>query len=199
MGRIQQTRYDELLRRTTAQYGGGSKVGEALEDLFPTIDVENVPIELLRATKWVMGQASAVQTPTAGNRAGIALFNPVGSGQLLVLTSAWIRLGANGVFNCGPIFAALPTASVAGAERDTRAGQIESTVGLMQTSANVTQSAFLRINGLSTESYPLSDSNGLAVLSPGTGWQISADTVDVSLSIAFMWRERVAQPEELNF
>jgi len=199
MGRIQQTRYDELLRRTTAQYGGGSKVGEALEDLFPVIELENTTIELLRACKWIMGMASAVQTPAAGKRAGIAIFNPVGSGQLLVLTSAWIRLGASGVFNCGPIFAALPTASVAGVERDTRDGQIEPTVGLMQTSSDVTQSAFLRINGLSTESYKLSDSNGLGVLAPGTGWQVSADTVDISLSIGFMWRERVAQPEELNF
>jgi len=44
---LQQNRYDQLLRRVGDLKGPGSKVNDVLQELFPTIDVENVPGELL--------------------------------------------------------------------------------------------------------------------------------------------------------
>ncbi len=44
---LQQNRYDQLIRRVGGIIGPGSKVVEALGELFPVIDVENVPGELL--------------------------------------------------------------------------------------------------------------------------------------------------------
>jgi len=199
MGAIQQTRYDELLRRTTGQYGGGSKVGEALEDLFPTIDVENVPIELLRATKWILGSAGLGRTPGAGLRARIALFNPVGSGQLVVLEKAYVVLSVAGQFDFGPIFTGLTTVSLQGAERDLREGAITPTVARIQHQDNAAASAFGLFQIPANNSFGIDVPKGIAVLAPGTGFQVAAFGVDVTMRCAFYWRERVALPEELNF
>lgn len=199
MGRIQQTRYDELLRRTTAQYGGGSKVGEALEDLFPVIEVENAPIELLRATKWIMGMGVISRVAAAATLNTQQLFNPPGSGKLIVVTSLSLWSTTIADVTIGPAFVALADASVPGAERDTRAGQIEATVGLLQREDDGTGSAFHEVRLGANATLQLSDSNGIAVLAPGTGLVCQIRTVALRLNSNWMWRERVAQPEELNF
>lgn len=199
MGKILQGRYDRLLRRTTAQVGFGSKVGEALEDLFPTLDVENAPMELLRASGWFFGMGSIDRTAIAANTNNHALFNPPGSGKLVVLTSLIISSSANATLSWGPIFVALADASVAGAERDTRAGQIEATVALLQREDNAAGSAFGAARVLASSPLVMFDKNGLAVLAPGSGFQMRQSTVALNMQTAWMWRERDAEPEELNF
>lgn len=199
MGQINQGRYDHLLRRTAGQVGPGSKVGEALEDLFPVLDVERAPMELLRACGWKFGMAGTVKAPTAGKKIGVGLFNPVGSGHLVVITSITFNPGTADNVLIGPIFAALPTTSVAGAERDLRSGAISPTVATIQSDADSTSSAFFRIQSVVNTQYVLADQNGLFVLAPGTGAQLSCNTADVTLTASFLWRERVALPEELNF
>jgi len=199
MGRIQQTRYDELLRRTTAQYGGGSKVGEALEDLFPTLDVESLPMELMRATKWKFGMGRHNFVAAVGTTPAAQLFNPVGSGKLVVITSIIFTAGASFDLQFGPAFTALTDVSVAGAERDTRAGVIAPTVALLQDQDNGAASAFGIIRANSQEPFEISDPNGIAVLSPGTAFRFTTATTAQQFRLSWMWRERVALPEELNF
>jgi len=199
MGRIQQTRYDNLIRRTTDQYGGGSKVGEALEDLFPVIDVENTPSELLRATGWKLGAGQSSQVPAAATRAAIQLFNPAGSGHLIVLTSVTVSVNTAGPLTSGPSFTALATTSTPGQQRDTRAAVLAETVGLIQEQddglvANLF-SPFLAANVIFVQTDP----NDIAVLTPGTGWRVSTNADDITLRVSFLWRERVANPAELNF
>ena len=43
------------------------------------------------------------------------------------------------------------------------------------------------------------DENGVCVLAPGTGLDIGIDDSGDTLSFSFYWRERVAEPSELNF
>lgn len=199
MGEIQQGRYDRLLRRTTAQVGPGSKVGNALEDLFPMLEVESVPAELLRAVGWKLGAGQTTRTPAAGLFSAIQLFNPADSQHLFTLTRMIITVGTATTVQMGPSFTALTRASIAGQQRDTRETVLSETVGLIQDEdsgavANLT-SVFMQAN----TPFTLEDQNGIAVLAPGTGWRARTASIDVPLRIAFFWRERVAEPEELDF
>jgi len=87
---IQQTRYDRLIRRVAGIIGPGSKVSEVLTELFPVLDVESVPSELLilAGTNTCFGggqfQAMAGQSPKMG------LFNPADSNTILVLTHVYV-------------------------------------------------------------------------------------------------------------
>lgn len=199
MGRIQQARYDHLLRRTTAQYGGGSKVGEALEDLFPVLEVESVPAELLRSVGWTLGAGQTVVGPAAGTRAVIQLFNPVGSGHLIVLTSYFFSITTAGEVAAGPSFDALTGSSLPGQQRDTRANILRNTVGLIQEEDDALVANLFNYRMEAQITVPISDQNDIAVLAPGTGWRLRTFAIDIPLRVSFLWRERVAEPEELNF
>jgi len=199
MGRIQQARYDHLLRRTTAQYGGGSKVGEALEDLFPVLEVERVPAELLRSVGWTLGAGQTTVTPVPGTRAVIQLFNPVDSQNLIVLTSVFFSVTLDGEVSAGPSFDALTGFSIPGQQRDTRVGVLRNTVGLIQEEDDALVANLLNFRMEAQITQAVSDQNDIAVLAPGTGWRLRAFAVTVSLRVSFLYRERVAEPEELNF
>jgi len=87
---IQQNRYDQTLRRVTGIIGPGSKVAEVLTELFPVIDVERVPGELLilGGTDLAAGGASLDGGP--GNSSEINLHNPPGSGKIITCTQILI-------------------------------------------------------------------------------------------------------------
>ncbi len=199
MGAIQQTRYDELLRRTTDQYGGGSKLGEALEDLFPVIEVENAPSELLRAVGWHLGAAQIGVAPAAATRASVQLFNPVGSGNLVVLTSIFIQVGSTAIVSHGPSFAALTSTNLPGQQRDTRRGVLTNTVARVQEQDDALVAALLQYIGTSNVLNEFSDPNDIAVLTPGSGWRVSTVEDDIVLRVSFLYRERKALGSELNF
>lgn len=199
MGRIQQSRYDQLLRRTTAQYGGGSKLGEALEDLFPVLEVENLPSELLRAVGWKLGAGQLVVTPAANTRAVIQIFNPPGSGHFVVVTSILFSVTAAAEVRMGPSFDALATTSNPGQQRDTRAGVLRNTVALIQEEDDALVSTLISNRALAQAPVQYTDPNDIAVLAPGTGWRLTTAADDIILLVSFLYRERVAEPEELNF
>lgn len=199
MGEIQQGRYDRLLRRTAAQVGPGSKVGNALEDLFPVLEVENTPSELLRAVGWKLGAGQSVRTPAVGARAAIQLFNPAGSQHLIVLTKMLVGVRPFDRVNAGPSFDALVTASIAGQQRDTRDGVLSQTVGLIQREDNGLVANLLNFLLPDATTIEISDSNDIAVLAPGTGWRLTTGNLNTELNVSFFYRERVAEPEELDF
>lgn len=199
MGKILQGRYDRLLRRTTAQVGYGSKLGEALEDLFPVLDVESGPMELLRASGWHFGIAGIDVTAALGATNIHGLFNPAGSGQILVVTSVTATALATLNVVWGLSATALTGVINTSVERDTRLGTTLETVGVIarQDNGGTPVSGAARVLG-NTPLY-LSDPNGLAVLAPGTGFRVGTPDTNVRLLTSWFWRERVAEPEELNF
>ena len=199
MGEIQQGRYDRLLRRTTAQVGPGSKVGNSLEDLFPTLEVENTPSELLRAVGWKLGGGQTIRVPAAGLRAAIQLFNPAGSQHLIVLTGIIVSVTPISSITSGPAFAVLTRASIPGQQRDTREGVLMETVGLIQDEDNGAVANIQNFVAPANTNILLSDPNDIAVLAPGTGWRLTTAAVDIQLRVSFSYRERVAEPEELDF
>jgi len=195
---LNQSRYDALLRRVGDLKGPGSKVNDVLQELFPTIDVENVPGELLFLMATKIGWAATAKAPTSGKRAGIQLFNPVGSGHLVTISSALISGDIGGSISYGLVITALATNTGIPRLRDGRAGVGPSGVSQLRTSVDAALLLSGTIRVLANTTKTLEDENGVCVLTPGTGMNFVGST-DQNIAINFFYRERVAEPSELLF
>lgn len=199
MTELNQSRYDALLRRVGDLKGAGSKVNDVLQELFPTIDVENVPGELLFLMGTRIGWAATSVNPGVGNRAGIQLFNPVGSGQLITVSSFTPSSNNTVDITYGLTVTAFPTNTGIPRLRDGRVGVGPSGVSELRTST----AAVALLSGLyataSNRPFTITDPNSVCVLSPGIGFSVVAGSTNVLLRVSFNYRERVAEPSELNF
>jgi len=173
-------------------------VNDVLQELFPTLDVENVPGELLFLMGTKIGWAGTSKAPTAGKRGGIQLFNPAASGQLVTISSVTISAASIGDITWGLVTTALGTDTALPRLRDTRTGVGQSSVSELRTSADtVALSAGILVT-LSNVPFTISDGNSVAVLAPGTGLSFVGN-VDQNMRISFNYRERIAEPSELSF
>jgi len=199
MSTLQQSRYDRLMRRVGDLKGPGSKVNDVLEELFPTLDVENVPGELL----WLMGTRLC---HGGGTVAGVALqhsraqlFNPPGSAKLMTITSVHFAHESTGIVRWGA--APTPLGVEAGTEvfRDTRELPPTAPTGQIQIISTVSLGTGTNQSRLLADTdFLLEDQNGIAVLSPATGWEISTAVPESDINFGILWRERIAEPSELN-
>lgn len=197
---LQQSRYDQLLRRVGDLKGSGSKVNDVLSELFPTIDVENVPGELLllMATQLCIGAAQV--TAAAGERPRIQLFNPVGSGKIIAVSSCIFSNTATATMAYAVTNNALTTGVGTETFRDGRLGQAARPSGQIRTDSTI---AITDSNGLvrllASVSWSLEDINTPAVLAPGNGFEVGSQGTQDTILVTFNWRERVAEPSEINF
>lgn len=200
MTEIQQNRYDQLIRRVNNIVSPGSMVGDALNELFPVIDVEKVPLELLKLSGWRLGLGSSEQAALAANNNLAQLFNPADSGMLVTLTRVFIRTNTTQFIRF--TFLESPLTNDVGnvLPRDTRDGL---TGGVFAQVRNVQQVGGLPAIGqifvVGDVGFDLRDQDGFVVLAPGTGIDFSTTVLNTSLQITFMWRERTAQQSELQF
>jgi len=196
---LQQNRYDQLVRRVGGMIGVGSKVSEAIAELFPMIDVENLPMELLLLAGWRTVWQSTERPPSAGDNSGSQLFNPADSQTLGVVTRVRIRCAAATVLNVELQNTQLGGTPVSGLFRDGRLGvDRESTLRTEHADA-VTVGGGLRLQIAAGETIVLEDQNGIAVLSPGTGLTIGTTATNTTLTVNYWWRERAAESAELQF
>ena len=200
MGRIQTARHDGLLRRLFSIKGGESLLPETLGDLFPTLDIESVPIELMRLSGWQMGLVGQTTTSAVGETLGLQLFNPAGSGKVVIPTAIYISGGTSSTFFVGVTSVPLATA-VVGRQRDTREGVTARTVATSRMGVDTVppvgagQIRFVA-NAASLE---IIDRAGLAVLAPGTGFTLVSISTNVTYRSMWFYRERTAEPSELSF
>jgi len=197
---IQQNRYDRLVRRVAGIIGPGSKVNEVLTELFPMLDVESDRGELQLLAGIKLGMGSQVLIGSAGQTAKIQLFNPVGSGILVTITSMFISHSANTTVrvsrDIGPLANGIGTQTT----RDYR-----ETASDRPTAQMFSEDSAGFVNGnmqfltLGRVQLVLQDVNGVAVLAPGTGVSVSPTTVALTSSVTFFWRERPAEASELRF
>jgi len=198
---INQNRWDQLVRRVAAIVGPGSKVNNTIGDLFPMLDVENMPGELLRLANTRLGMGTATLAAVAAEIPKIQLFNPADSRLLVTLTTVVITQSVNGE----PVRFFFSTAGLADnigntPFRDTRDGVAISTVAQVRSDSSASGIA-AHFSFVSSANNPTQfhDSNGVCVLAPGTGISIATASVNRTLTVGFMWRERVAEESELNF
>lgn len=197
MGRVQQGRWDRLARKITDQFGPGSKAGELLSDVFPVMELENTTMELKVLCKWDFGLGASNSTSAVGETNSQQLFNPAGSGKIVVVTEVILSVGGNNDVSGGISFAALAT-SASGSKRNTIAGAARSTVALIQNEDDGATIAGISFSAKSGEAFRLTDSDGIALLYPGSGLRFTNTSTASELHSSFFWRERAAVGSELE-
>ena len=197
---LQQSRYDQLLRRVGDLKGPGSKVNDVLSELFPTIDVENIPGELLALAGIDICFGGGTIVGAAGEAPRASLENPAESGKLVTLTRVYFSTVNTGIIRWG-----IRTVSLGGAIgtelfRDTRKILPQQpTAQVHQLSSVALANATNQVRILANTPLILNDENGIAVLAPGTNFEIGHGTNTATIVYGFNWRERIAEPSELNF
>lgn len=198
MTAINQNRYDQLTRRVCDLKGPGSKVNDALTELFPMFDVENVPAELLllSGSRLCMGNLFLAAGGATFFSTGL-LRNNAGSGVIARL----IEINVTAVQQNIALGPTLNSAAATG----TRAfvdGRVfgEGTALVTQGSNNtlVVGSLFYTINTGSDGTIIYRPPAAVAVISPGTAFSVGCALADTALNLSFLWIERQAQPSELN-
>lgn len=199
MSELQQNRYDQLLRRVGDLKGPGSKVNDVLTELFPMVDVENVPIELMLYSGWRHGMASNGNAAVALNFVLSQIFNPAASGIITVPTRLDIWSATAQVIGYALTDTALASLISNDEQRDSRIGIGRSATSEIRTAvqvAAVARSGFLLL--VADTVFTLQDGTGLFVLAPGTGVTFFTTVLNTDFNVNYLWRERVAQPSELN-
>lgn len=194
---IQQNRYDRLVRRVTAIVGPGSKVAQVITELFPMIDVENVPSELL-----VLGGTATCFRGTdiiaaAGDENASQLANPENSNTIITVTGIHFSINSNDRVNITLGQPLIANSNGFGQFRDSRAGPGPA-VGNTRIETGLAIAANTTFQMESSVTLSLGDANDIAVLLPGD--QITVSTINVAkrLIVTYFWRERTAEASELS-
>lgn len=195
---VQQSRYDQVIRRVAGIIGPGSKVSEVLTELFPVLDVENVPSELLILGGTRIAFGGADNNPGAGNRSVIQVFNPVDSNYILTVTGFLASGQAATTYSFGVGTVALPTALSTEVFADTRVGGLRPVgqIRIRATAVGPLTAGFVRFSG--TVGHRITFPNDICVLGPGSGFEIGPGAVAQQSQATFFWRERPALESELN-
>lgn len=198
---LQQNRYDKLLRRVGGLIGAKSMVSDALGELFPTIDVELVPSELLRLSGTRLGMAGASITGAAAEFAKAQLVNPANSNLIVTITDIWLSADVPSIFRVGtaiaPFLTTEPTSEVL---RDTRDGHDTQPAADIRTlSDGALGPANLLLAVLANTAFHWHAQNDLMVLSPGTAIFLTNTNANATTQFNFFWRERVAEESEFQF
>lgn len=196
---IQTTRYDQLIRRVAGIIGPGSKVAEVITELFPMIDVENVPGELLRLSGTFIAFGGASITGAAGQSGRVQLFNPLQSGNIVTVSHVDIAVDTTQTVRYGVGTIALTTGVATQVHRDTRTPVTQRPVGEIRRQSSVALApATGQIPLLANTPWRLEDPNSIAVLLPGSGFEVGASVNVTQVFVTFFWRERAAQESELS-
>jgi len=196
---VQQNRWDQLVRRVAGIIGPGSKVGEVLTELFPVMDVERVPGELLilGGTDVCVGAASIQGDP--GEQGAISLFNPADSGKIITISQVYTTSQSGQVIRME--LAQGPSGTRVNTERfrDLRRAFVARPVGQIFTEARgaITAPNF-QMRTIGSAPLIVKDTNSVAILNENTRMQVGTDTVGTLLHTTFLWRERPAVPAELS-
>jgi len=197
---IQQNRYDQLLRRVAGIIGPGSKVSQVITELFPMIDVENVPSELLALSNTALAFRSTNITAAAGLSNASQLANPDGSGKIITVTQILISINTTTVATLTLANPLLANSNGFGELRDSRTGQPGggTAVGNTRIETGAVVNAGLQMRIETNLAYSLRDNNDIAILLPGDQLTIGISAVALNLIVGYFWRERVAERSELS-
>ena len=197
---VQQTRWDRIIRRVSGSIGPGSRVSETLSELFPVLDVERVPGELLILGGTNLCFGSGRITGAAGEVPFVQLENPADSGNIITISSLVAANDAVSVLRWGRTNTALGAAIGTETFRDSRRLVTARPVGRIRQGSQVAVVGGTGITRvINNDSYSNTDRNGIVVLAPGTLFEFGAETAASTLTLTLYWRERPAEESELQF
>jgi len=173
-------------------------VNDALGELFPTIDVENVPGELLALQPTTLGWCSSSLAASVAERNHHQLWNPANSRVLVVVTQIMIApQSVQQEFRIGTFIGEAATLAGNERRRDTRAGTLANIVAQNRTDQSaVSGSLDFRVHAPLDTSTFVKDENGVAILFPDTGITVVTNNTNTQSLVSFMWRERVFEESE---
>jgi len=197
---LQINRYDRLARRLMNLVGEGAIVTGVLEDVFPVIDVENLATDGWAVAGWRPAWGGANIAGAAGERAHVQIHNPVGSGVIAVVESVMLSSPTNTSLDFNIHDAVLTTLFVSGRWRDRRFPTLNFPVVQVrgQSIVGTPIVAAMRLRLQSNTTMIWDPPQGDLVLVEGTGVAFAHATLTGELSGVFFWRERPAEPAELN-
>jgi len=201
MAELQQNRYDKLIRRVGGIIGPGSMVAEAITELFPMIDVERVPGELLALMGTRTAFASGDTQAVAGVKPQLQLFNPANSETIMTVTTVIITTAITQRVTWNINNVAFTNLLTRGLLRDTRFHVPAGNLGIAQIreqTVAVPVPASGHMLPLANTPTILQDENGIAVLSPGFGFDVGGSTDASRILTTFYWRERPLESSEVN-
>lgn len=196
---LQQARYDQLVRRVGALYGGGSKVVEVLPEVFPVLELEDTTPELLALSGWRIAWQNIIQNAVLLETSATQLSNPVGSGIIAAVTQLMIRTDTTTSVQMLVTDTLFTSPAIRGLFRDGRLGGNRNTALELRSDSNIATGAGIRFRSIGNGPESIRDDNGLVVLPPGTAFQVGTVDDNIQLETNFFWRERTAQESELNF
>jgi len=198
---VQQTRWDRIVRRVSGSIGHGSRVSETISELFPVMDIERVPGELLVLGGTHICNGAASVAGAAGEVPNVSLFNPIDSNTLLTITQIAIRVDS--LQRVRIAFDQTSAGARVNTERFREGRLITATnlpVGQVFTFSNPSQAAQQVELGVGDfNSLILKDENSMGVLSPDTKCTVAGTIVATTIRVTFWWRERPAEQAELQF
>jgi hypothetical protein len=174
-------------------------VAEVITELFPMVDVEQIPGELLILGGTNLGQGAASRAGGVGNAAQIHLTNPPNSGALLTVTRIIVSSDTTDVIRIGRIPLSAGNTTNNQLFRDLRRGAVARPVGQINTAALATFVApDIQFRLLADTPYTLWDENDINILPPGFRIQVGASATDTLLHVTYFWRERAVELSELS-
>lgn len=199
MGRLQTARLENFIRRWGSIKGPGSVLSETLGDVFPILDLENLTPEnrLTAGISMVAGSASGLGG--VAQLGGAQFINPADSGSLLTLTKLRLFTSAGQTVNCG-LTTTLFTAFINTRNLDSRSPQNFNGSALAGGNTNTASSLgdFIVLTRSNID-YILDVPQGIAVMRPGTAFQVTASVTNILISATFWGYTRLAEPSELSF
>jgi len=196
---LQTDRYSQMIRRVGAMIGPGGRVVEVLTELFPVIELEDAPPEILALGGWRIAWMSTERPADPVQVSTSQLFNPAGSGTIMAVTQVGLRANTATTLNAEIQDAQIGGTPVRGLFRDGRFGGARETTATVASADGVAVGGGLRWRLDTTEQHVIRDDNGIVVLTPGTGLSINTVSTNVVFTVNYFWRERAAEQSELNF
>jgi len=186
---------NELLRRRFGVPGQSGPVLSIASDLFPVLHVGDrfMDADLARLAGTYLCEGARSDAALAANNSSVQLYNPASSGVVAVLEYVGVTLGAGGLIDfyyLGAPFVSDATAQ--GFTRDLNQNR-RSVLTLGDRSYVPGVSPVAQLSGTAAlQEVPLTP----IVIPPGTGIQVTANTVNVLCRALFRWRERALQSWE---
>ena len=196
---VQQTRWDRLVRRVSGSIGPGSRVSETISELFPVLEVERLVAELFILSGTRLCWQSTERPPSVGEVTSSQLINPADSGTIITISRFDVKVIPTSVWQAQITDTLFTVGLVSGLFRDGRLGTARETTGKVASVDNVPTGGGLRVGPINAQPFVVLDENSICTLAPGQAFQVGTVGTNIVMTVNYYWRERAAEPSELQF
>ena len=202
INQIQGGRWDGLLRRLFP-IKDRSIAPILASELVGQVVVQEWSDELYKLRGDNLACALASRSAVAAELAHCVIRNPAGSNNLVIIEQIWVAVSTAMLVIMAREGPALVVgfAPVATTFRDSRSGTVTAIGETVATVATLSNAVGQGGNGFAVAPIPASPGVQFdlpMVLAPGSGLIVRGATVNSTLRMTFLWRERIAEPSELN-